>query len=83
VARLSDQVLAYELRTGSRCNKRSKTSKEFARAVGALLSDLLVAQLSLEAKGWIVRPMRTGSFSGEAVSYRNFVAVLKGFKGLG
>jgi hypothetical protein len=61
----------------SRKNKRSEKARfDLRRAMEGFVGDLLRAQQDEESGGWVYRSLKINSFSGEAVSYRNFHAVL-------
>ena len=63
----------------SRKNKRSKKSRyNLRRATEGLVGDLLRAQQDENSGGWVYRSLKANSFSGENVSYRNFLLVLNG-----
>jgi hypothetical protein len=60
-----------------RKNKRSEKARfDVRRAMEGFVGDLLRAQQDEESGGWVYRSLKINSFSGEAVSYRNFHAVL-------
>jgi hypothetical protein len=60
-----------------RKNKRSaKARVAVRRTMEGFVGDLLRAQQDQGSGGWVYRSMKANSFSGEAVSYRTFLAVL-------
>ena len=49
-----------------------RPESQWRRGVEGFLGDLLQAQSSKDAQGWVYRPMRAGRFSGEEVGYKAF-----------
>src|SRR5262245_31357780 len=76
VAAVTDMVAAHELTAGSRTNKRKKKQAALNSAVERLLADLLLAQTSEKAKGYIYRPTRPEGFTESNVGYRVFKALV-------
>jgi hypothetical protein len=69
-------VAAHELTAGIRTNKRDKKHTALRTAVERLLADLLEAQASQRAKGYVYRTARPKDFTGESVSYRSFKSLV-------
>src|SRR5215471_5804116 len=76
VSAVTDLVVAQELAAGTRTNKRKRKQTALTSAVGGLLADLLQAQISDKAKGYVYRSMRPSSFTEGNVSYRVFKALV-------
>jgi hypothetical protein len=76
-------IAEHELAGGLRANKRDKKQKELRSAVESTLADLLQAQASEKAKGYVYRPMRPDGFTGQAVSYRTFRSLTNALVDLG
>jgi hypothetical protein len=72
VATVTDLVAAQELSAGTRTNKRKKKQIALSSAIERLLADLLLAQASEKANGYVYRSMRPGGFTEARVSYRTF-----------
>lgn len=83
VAAVTDMVTAHELAAGTRTNKRKKKQAELSSAAERLLADLLLAQASEKAKGYVYRPMRPEGFTESAVGYRVFKTLVDALVGLG
>jgi hypothetical protein len=67
------------------CERRKNRGREHAthRAVAAFVADLLRAEASKKAQGWVYRSLKAEAFSGEEVSYRTFKFVVESFVALG
>jgi hypothetical protein len=67
------------------CERRKNRGREHAthRAVAAFVADLLRAEASTKAQGWVYRSLKAAAFSGEDVSYRTFTFVVESFYALG
>ena len=61
----------------------ARTNVQRRRAVEGLLADLLRAQDSEAAKGWVYRSLRAKSFTGEEIGHRTFTFVIDGLTKLG
>jgi hypothetical protein len=83
VAVVTDMVARQELSAGTRTNKRKKKQTALSTAVERLLADLLLAQTSEKAKGYVYRPMRPDGFTEGEVSYRMFKALVDALGHLG
>jgi hypothetical protein len=78
IDRLMDILEGREEYRKTRKNKRSKKAQyAVRRAMEGFVGDLLRAQQDEESGGWVYRSLKANSFSGEAVSYRNFQVVLE------
>lgn len=73
---VADLVAGHELAAGTRTNKRHKKRVALRATVERLLADLIQAQLSEKANGYIYRSMRPAAFSQGGVSYRVFKSVV-------
>jgi hypothetical protein len=84
---LVDHVLRmaaeHELAAGIRTNKRDKKHAALRTAVERLLADLLEAQASEKAKGYVYRTARPKDFTGHPVSYRSFKSLVDAMGSLG
>ncbi len=76
VSALYEQVTSHEKTTGKRRNGRVKKADEYKRAIEGFVGDLLLAQAREKGGGWVFRSTRRESFTGEAVSYRQFKRLL-------
>ena len=76
-------IAEHELAGSLRANKRDKKHKTLRLAVEAFLADLLQAQTSQKAKGFVYRPVRPDGFTGQAVSYRTFRSLTNAMVDLG
>jgi hypothetical protein len=83
VAAVTDMVAAHELTAGARTNKRKKKQAALSSAVERLLADLLLAQASDKAKGYVYRPTRPEGFTESNVGYRVFKALVDALVDLG
>src|SRR5262249_6172677 len=83
VAAVTDMVAAHELTAGARTNKRKKKQAALSSAVERLLADLLLAQASEKAKGYVHRPTRPEGFTESNVGYRVFKALVDALEDLG
>src|SRR5262245_62147445 len=73
VSTLCDQITETELRLGKRQHQRVKKAAQLRTAVEGFVADLMRAHAY--GNGLVYRPLRPGSFTGEAVSYRMFTRV--------
>lgn len=80
---VATMVAEHELAAGTRTNKRDKKHTALRTAVERLLADLLEAQASEKAKGYVYRTARPADFTGEAVSYRSFKSLVDAMSSLG
>ncbi len=62
--------------------RRGQKREQFERAVAAVTADLLLGH-GRELSSLSYRPLGPSEFTGSEVSYRNFIAVLRGFEALG
>jgi hypothetical protein len=76
VSALYEIIVEHEIATGIRKNARLTKVDAYKRAVGGFLGDLLLAQVRQKGEGWVYRSVRKEEFTGEAVSYRHFNAVM-------
>jgi hypothetical protein len=76
VGRLVQDLTEWEVASGKRKNARRTRLEKFNAAVAAFAADLLHARNDPEADGWLYRPMAKESFSGQAVSARDFRSIL-------
>ena len=61
-----------------RKNKRSGVSRsKLRRAVEGFVGDLLHAYRDQKGRGWVYRSLKSNSFSGGDVSYRQFLTVIQ------
>jgi hypothetical protein len=71
---LCDHITATELRLEKRQYKRgAKKAAQLRTAVEGFVADLLRAQAS--GNGWVYRPKRPESFTGEPISHRTFTTI--------
>jgi hypothetical protein len=80
---VTDLVAGHELAAGARTNKRKKKQPALTSAVERLLADLLLAQISEKANGYVYRSMRPEGFTESDVSYRLFKALVDALVDLG
>jgi hypothetical protein len=80
---VTNRVTAHELAAATRTNKRKKKQTALSSTIERLLADLLAAQGSGKANGYVYRPMRPESFSEGDVSYRVFKALADALVDLG
>lgn len=85
VARLHEAIERYEFQRvqAPRKNKRKGTAKQFDKAIGAFLADLLLAQAHKKACGWIWRSLRDESFDNGPVTRTQAKSVVEGLVALG
>ena len=76
-------IAEHEIAGSLRANKRDKKHKTLRLAVEAFLADLLQAQASQKAKGFVYRPVRPDGFTGQSVSYRTFRSLTNAMVNLG
>jgi hypothetical protein len=76
VSALYEQVTSHEKTTSKRKNARVKKADEYRKAIEGFVGDLLLAQAREKGGGWVFRSTRRESFTGEAVSYRQFKRLL-------
>jgi hypothetical protein len=82
IDRLMEFMEGREEYRKTRKNKRStKARLAVRRAMEGIVGDLLRAQQDENSGGWVYRSLKANSFSGEAVSYRNFAVVLDSLGG--
>src|ERR1039458_7618904 len=67
---------APEKITGKRRNARVKKADSYKKAIEGFMGDLLLAQAREKGGGWVFRSTRRESFTGDAVSYRQFKRLL-------
>jgi hypothetical protein len=74
----------YEVQHGLRKRKRVGKTLAFIRALEGFIGDLLEATAHKErAAGWVYRSVAPGSFTGDAVSFRDFDAIRAALRALG
>ena len=76
VSALYAQVITNEKTTGKRKNVRVKKADSYKKAIEGFVGDLLLAQAREKGGGWVYRSTRRETFTGEAVSYRQFKRLL-------
>ncbi len=62
--------------------KHDSELTKFEYAIGAVVADLLRAQLDRDAQGWVFRSMKAETFTQERVSHRTFKAVVEALTGI-
>src|SRR5262245_5283781 len=75
VKTVTDLVAAHELAASTRINKRKKKQMAVGSAVERLLADLLLAQTTEKAKGYVYRSMRPEGFTDSALVCRHRVCL--------
>jgi hypothetical protein len=84
VSDLVRELSEAELRWQGRAHRRSPRAKQrLQAAVEAFVGDLLLAQTDDAPQGWVYRPTRPQSFTGQAIGYREFTSTRKGLERLG
>ncbi len=83
VTRLHEAITAHERAVNPRKYSRGKTKPQFNKAIGAFAADLLLAQQSAKAKGWMQRSLRPVSFDNGPVTRTQGRAVVEGLVALG
>jgi hypothetical protein len=76
VVSLVDELVAWETVAGRRKHARRKGLEKLKGATAAFVADLIHARNHPEADGWVYRSLAKGSFSGQAVSSRNFNSIV-------
>ncbi len=76
VASLADELTNWETEFAERKNKRKGRLEKLQAAIGGFLADLLSAHNHPEANGWTWRSLHKSGFTGHAVSFRDFEAIL-------
>jgi hypothetical protein len=76
VSALYERVTTHEKTTGKRKNARVKKADAHKKAIEGFVGDLLLAQTREKGGGWVYRSTRRESFTGDAVSYRQFKRLL-------
>lgn len=76
VSALYERVTTHEKTTGKRKNARVKKADAYKKAIEGFVGDLLLAQTREKGGGWVYRSTRRESFTGDAVSYRQFKRLL-------
>lgn len=77
--RLAHDLNTWEETEARRINRRRGRLDKFQTAIGAFLTDLLLAQNDPEANGWVWRSLSKESFTGQTVSFRDFKALVAGW----
>jgi hypothetical protein len=78
------QIVDYEVQHGLRKRKRVGKTLAFIRALEGFVGDLLEAIAHKDrAAGWVYRSVAPGSFTGDAVSFRDFDAIRAALRALG
>lgn len=80
---LGDELVAWEAASGSRRNVRHTRLENLKDAIAAFTADLLHARNHPEADGWVYRPLAKGSFTGQAVSSRDFKSIIEAWTACG
>lgn len=76
-AEITERILHWEMETAARGNRRSEAeAARFRAAVGAILGDILSAW-SRDCPEPSSHRLKAQTFTGEAISYRNFTAATK------
>jgi hypothetical protein len=83
MAHLADELINWETAFADRKNQRKGRLDKLQKAIGAFLADLLSARNHREANGWTWRSLHKGGFSGQAVSFRDFDAVVNAWLACG
>src|SRR4029078_1610198 len=83
VVAVTEMVVEHELASRVWTNKRKKKRTALGSAVERLLADLLLAQTSEKAKGYVYRSMRPETFTESDVGYRVFKAAVYALVNLG
>ena len=81
-ATLASELVEHEQASGTRKNVRRKGLKNLKDAIAAFTADLLHAHNHPEANGSVYRTLAKGSFTGQAVSSRDFRSVTEGWAAL-
>src|ERR1039458_5287042 len=76
VSALYERVTTHEKTTGKRRNARVTKADAYKKAIEGFVGDLLLAQAREKGGGWVYRSTRRESFTGDAVSYRQFKRLL-------
>jgi hypothetical protein len=82
-ALLANELTRWEAATSRRKNKRKGRVEKLQSAIGAFLADLLSACNDPEANGWTWRSLNKSGFTGHAVSFRDFDAVVNAWLACG
>jgi hypothetical protein len=77
------ELTGREQASGERKNTRGKGPRKLKSAVAAFVADLLHARNHPEADGWVYRPLAKGSFTGQAVSSRDFTSIREAWTACG
>jgi hypothetical protein len=83
VTTVTNLVAEQELTSGARTNKRKKKQIDLGSAIERLLADLLLAQTTEKAKGYVYRSMRPEGFTEGDIGYRTFRRVVAELQKLG
>jgi hypothetical protein len=73
---VADEVARWESAASRRKHERKERLEKLRVAIGAFVADLIGACNDREAKGWTWRSLSKGGFTGQAVSFRDFDAVV-------
>jgi hypothetical protein len=73
---LANGITRWEASNSRRKNERKGRLAKLQTAIGAFLADLLTAYTDAEANGWTWHSLHKGGFTGHAVSFRDFDAVM-------
>ena len=82
-AHLANELTSWESATSSRKNKRRGRLEKLQTAIGAFVADLLSACNHAEANGWTWRSLHKSGFTGQAVSFRDFDAIVSAWVACG
>ena len=76
-ANLAEELTYWETAASRRKNERKGRLEKLQTAIGAFVADLLSACNDREANAWTWRSLSKSGFTGQAVSFRDFDAVVK------
>jgi hypothetical protein len=83
MALLAMELTQWEAATSRRKRERKGRLGKLERAIGAFVADLLGTCNDREASGWTWRSLNKGGFTGHAVSFRDFDAVVSAWLACG
>jgi len=83
ITRLADELTNWESAFAHRKNERKGRLEKLQHAIGAFLGDLLNACNHPGANGWTWRSLSKSSFTGHAVSFRDFDAIVNAWVACG
>jgi hypothetical protein len=82
-ALLTTELTQWEAATSRRKNERKGRLEKLQRAIGAFVADLLGACNDPEANGWTWRSLHKGGLTGQAISFRDFDAIVNAWLACG